>query len=70
MIIQDLSERSGKKLALSGCEAAELLGVSPITVDRLIKRGLLRASRALRRPLIPVWEIERFLRDTSSEVNL
>ena len=52
------------KLALSREEAAHAIGVSAITVDRLTKRGLLRPSRATRRPLFPVWEIERFLRDT------
>jgi DNA-binding transcriptional MerR regulator len=53
-----------RKLALSRSEAAEALGVSPITIDRLTKRGLLSPSRATRRPLYPVWEIERFLRET------
>lgn len=52
------------KLALSREEAARALGVSAITVDRLTKRGLLRPSRATRRPLYPIWEVERFLRDT------
>jgi hypothetical protein len=53
------------KLALSRTEAAETLGVSAITVDRLVKRGLLRPSRATRRPLFAVVEIERFLRETT-----
>jgi DNA-binding transcriptional MerR regulator len=57
-----------QKLAYSRTEAAEALGVSPITIDRLAKRGLLKPSRATRRPIYPVWEIERFLRDTSAEV--
>ncbi len=56
------------KLAYSRTEAAETLGISAITVDRLVKRGLLKPSRATRRPLFPLWEIERFLRDTSGEV--
>jgi predicted site-specific integrase-resolvase len=56
-----------KKLALSRTEAAEALGLSAITVDRLVKRGLLKPSRATRRPLFPVWEIERFLRETTEE---
>lgn len=59
--------RTGK-LALSRLEAAAALGVSPITVDRLTKRGLLRPSRATRRPLFPMWEIERFLRETSEVI--
>jgi predicted site-specific integrase-resolvase len=55
------------KLALSRTEAAESLGVSAITIDRLVKRGLLKPSRATRRPLFPIREIERFLRETTSE---
>ena len=58
------------KLALSRVEAAQVLGISPITIDRLVKRKLLHPSRATRRPLFPVWEIERFLRDTSLEIKL
>ena len=53
------------KLALTGVEAVQALGVRLITVDRLAKRGLLRPSRATRRPLYSVKEIERFLQETS-----
>lgn len=53
------------KLALSREETAQALGVSAITVDRLHKRGLIFPSRATRRPLYPIAEIERFLRDTT-----
>jgi predicted site-specific integrase-resolvase len=59
---------SKPQLALSRAQTAEALGVSAITVDRLVKRGLLKPSRATRRPLFPVWEIERFLRETTGEV--
>jgi len=52
-------------LALTRVETARALGVSAITVDRLAKRGLLHPSRAIRRPVYPVWEVERFLRETS-----
>ncbi len=42
--------------------AAEYLGgVAPITVRRLIKRGLLKPNRALRHILIPIPELDRFL---------
>ncbi|MGO9585563.1 MAG: helix-turn-helix domain-containing protein [Limisphaerales bacterium] len=54
------------KLALTRDEAAQALGVHPITISRLTERGLLRPSRATRRPLYPVTEIERFLRDTAT----
>jgi len=63
-------EQSGflkARMAYTRREAAKVIGVSPITIDRLTKRGLLRPSRATRKPLYPVWEIERFLRETSSE---
>ena len=53
------------RLALSREEAAVALGVSVPTLDRLVQRGLLRPSRAIRRPLFPVPEIERFLRETT-----
>ena len=59
------SSVASRKLALSRTEAAEALGVSAITIDRLVKRGLLRPSRATRRPLFAVVEIERFLRETT-----
>lgn len=56
------------KLALTRVEAADALDVSPATLDRLVKRGLLRPSRASRRPLFSIAEIERFLRETSTPV--
>jgi Helix-turn-helix domain len=56
------------KLALTRVEAADALNISPATLDRLVKRGLLRPSRALRRPLFSIAEIERFLRETRSEL--
>ena len=56
------------KLALTRVEAADALNVSPATVDRLVRRGLLHPSRALRRPLFSIAEIERFLRETSTPV--
>lgn len=52
------------KLAYSMEETAQVLGVSYITVHRLIKRGLLRSSSALRHKLIPITEVERFLKST------
>lgn len=62
----DCSGTHPPKLALSRIEAAAALGISPITIDRLTKRGLLRPSRATRRPLYAVLEIERFLRETTT----
>ena len=65
-----LSKENISRLSFSRTEAAEILGLSPITVDRLTKRGLLNPSRATRRPLYPIWELERFLKETSERVNL
>jgi predicted site-specific integrase-resolvase len=59
-----------QKLALSRAEAAEALGISTVTLDRLVARGLINPSRATRRPLFPIWEIERFLRDTSQTIQV
>jgi len=57
------------RLALTRVEAADALNISAATLDRLVKRGLLRPSRALRRPLFSIAEIERFLRETTAEIN-
>ncbi len=46
-------------------ETAESLGISRISVWRLLKRGKLRSSNVLRHKIIAVSEIERFLRDTT-----
>ncbi len=55
------------KLALSRREAANAIGVSVVTIDRLTDRRLLKPSRATRRPLYPVTEIERFLKETADK---
>jgi excisionase family DNA binding protein len=61
---RDSGTDSATRLAYSVHEAAQMLGVSDKTVRRLIRRKLLRASRALRHLLIPKKEIERFLDHT------
>jgi len=58
-----------KRLAYTRVEAARLLGVKPITIDRLAKRGLLRPSRATRRPLYAETELLRFLSESASPRN-
>jgi excisionase family DNA binding protein len=50
-----------KRGALKVKEASEYLGVSSVTVRRLVKRGLIRPNLALRHILIPVAELDRFL---------
>ena len=54
-------------LAYSRAEAAQLLGISTISLDRLCRRGLIRPSRALRKPLFTKAELQRFLSETRSE---
>ena len=53
-----------KRLAYTIRETAEILGISYISVHRLVKRGLLKNSKALRHKIIPAAEIERFLKET------
>ncbi|MGZ4963185.1 MAG: helix-turn-helix domain-containing protein [Limisphaerales bacterium] len=53
------------RLAFTMRETAEVLGVSYITVHRLLQRGLLRSSGAVRHKIIARTEIERFLKETS-----
>ena len=52
------------KLAYSPEEAAKVIGVCRDTIYRLLKRGVLRSSSALRHKVIPHTEIERFLKST------
>ena len=53
------------KLGLNRIEAAQVIGVSPATLDRLTQRGLLRPCRATYRPIYWVGELERFLKENS-----
>jgi hypothetical protein len=62
-MVDDRSELP--RIAYSMREPAEILGISYITVHRLIQRGLLRSSLALRTKLITRKEIERFLAATT-----
>jgi hypothetical protein len=57
------------KLAYNRREAAQVISVSPATLDRLVERGLLRPSRATRRPLFSREELERFLRATTGAID-
>lgn len=52
------------RLAFSMRETGKILGVSYITVFRLLKRGKLRACGDLRTKLIPRAEIDRYLRES------
>jgi hypothetical protein len=64
----DNSKGPESKLAYGRKDAAKLLGISTVTLDRLTLRGLLHPSRATRRPIYPHWELVRFLRETTAEV--
>jgi hypothetical protein len=53
------------RVGLNRVETTAALGYRhPTTVDRLVERGLLHPSRATRRPIFSVEELQRFLRDT------
>jgi hypothetical protein len=47
-------------------QAAAMLGISVESLDRLVVRGLIKPSRALRKPLFTRDELERFLGDTQA----
>ena len=67
--LEDRSENNAMRpLALTREHAAAMLDISPVSLDRLVKRGLIRPSRALRRPLFALTELRRFLIDTATEV--
>ena len=57
------------RLAFTMRETAEILDVSYITVHRLLQRGLLRSSSAVRHKIISKVEIERFLKETSRSIS-
>ena len=54
----------GKRLGYGRKEAAAMIGIAPPTLDRLVARGLLQPSRALRRPIFTEAELLRFLEET------
>jgi excisionase family DNA binding protein len=49
--------------AISIAQAAEAVGVVPLTITRLIKSGKLRASRVGRRVVIKLVDIDKYLAD-------
>lgn len=61
---QTATETALPRLAYTMRETAKILGVSYITVHRLLKRGKLRASDDVRCKIIPHTEIERWLRES------
>jgi len=67
MIPKNLNRPQITPQALKLKQAAEYLGVSPVSVRRLIKRGLIKPIRALRHILIPVCALDRFLAGGSND---
>lgn len=59
------SSSSNKKKFLTVKEAAETMSIGQASVRRLIQRKLLQRSLALRKILIPVEDIEKFLARTT-----
>jgi excisionase family DNA binding protein len=51
-----LNSGSGR-IAYKVNEAAAAIGVTPVTIYRMISRGLLRPYRGLRHPLIPASQL-------------
>ena len=65
--LEDRSENNAMSpLAFTREHAAAMLDISPVSLDRLVKRGLIHPSRALRRPLFPLAELNRFLSETQT----
>lgn len=62
------TEQGPLRLAFTLKETAALLGISYATAFRLVQRGLLKSSRALRCKIISKSEIERFLRETTKSI--
>lgn len=58
---QEPAQEKLPRLAFSLQETADMLGLSYITVYRLVQRGKLKSSGPLRTKLITKAEIDRFL---------
>jgi hypothetical protein len=50
------------KLAFTIPQTGQIIGVSDVTVRRLLRRGKIRCLTSLRHKIIPLAEIERFLK--------
>jgi hypothetical protein len=53
--------------ALKLKDAAKYCSLSPISIHRAIKRGLLKPNRAFRHLIFPVAELDRFLTKEGQE---
>jgi hypothetical protein len=61
MVIDHLTTAIAPR-ALKLKDAASYLSISPASLRRLIKRGLIKPNLALRHYLVPVSELDRFLK--------
>jgi len=66
-IRKEMIVRSLPKLAFNLNETAAALSLSDRSVRRLVKAGLLRPSLASRRFIFSIFELQRFLRDTTND---
>jgi len=55
------AEKSLPRISYKIKEAAQICGVSPITIRRAIDRGLLKPCRSFRHPLIPAEQLKRLV---------
>jgi len=56
------------KLSATLRETAAITGLSERTIRRLVARGLLKPSRATRKLIIPIVQIEQFLSETTHQL--
>lgn len=61
------SSQSLPQVGFTRSQAAEMLGISIESLTRLAARGLIKPSRALRRPLYSIEELQRFLTETQAK---
>lgn len=61
-----IGSQSLPKVGYTREQAAEMLGISIESLTRLAARGLIKPSRALRRPLYSIVELQRFLAETQA----
>jgi hypothetical protein len=53
-----------QRVCLKIAETAKAMGVNPVTVRRMIARGLLKPYRGLRTPLIPVTQLKNLIENS------
>lgn len=69
-VVSPTTATSVQPLAVDLNEACRLLSISRASMYRLLQRRLIHPSRGLRQMRFPIWELERYLTETSASVNL